>query len=116
MGSAPSAMIAKGERRPTLPPELLVQEALAAANAPVELVKHYFDRLDVNKDGNLDVNELGTVLKRLDPMAWTDEKVNALLSLVDRNHNGTIQLHEFADWLFSPECGQVQQQLLQVLE
>ncbi|CAE7913937.1 unnamed protein product [Symbiodinium sp. KB8] len=60
-----------------------------------------FRQLDRNGDGVIERKELGRVLEALDPISWTDERIDQLLIEADTNVDGKIQYGEFVRWLFT---------------
>jgi len=61
-----------------------------------------FHAFDHNNDGTVSEEELGTVMKQLDP-TWTDDAVAALVKSVDTSQDGRLQFGEFFDWMFCEE-------------
>mmetsp|Transcript_52710 Transcript_52710/g.171398 ORF Transcript_52710/g.171398 Transcript_52710/m.171398 type:complete len:825 (-) Transcript_52710:334-2808(-) len=60
-----------------------------------------FKTYDGDNSGALDREELKHVLQMLDPVLWTDAKVDKLMKTADRNCDGQIQFEEFLAWLFA---------------
>ncbi|CAE7649019.1 unnamed protein product [Symbiodinium pilosum] len=60
-----------------------------------------FRQLDRNGNGVIERKELGRVLEALDPISWTDERIDQLLIEADTNVDGKIQYGEFVRWLFT---------------
>lgn len=60
-----------------------------------------FDRCDMDNNGALSKDELINVLVRLDSKTWTRQKVEALLSEMDRDGNGHIDYGEFEKFISS---------------
>eukprot|EP00928_Gymnodinium_smaydae_P099096 TRINITY_DN9369_c0_g1_i1.p1 TRINITY_DN9369_c0_g1~~TRINITY_DN9369_c0_g1_i1.p1 ORF type:complete len:399 (-),score=90.43 TRINITY_DN9369_c0_g1_i1:137-1333(-) len=60
-----------------------------------------FRKFDHNKDGLIDRAELRRVLLTLDPIKWSDDKVDALFNVVDANHDRMIQFEELLRWSFA---------------
>lgn len=63
-------------------------------------VLRVFRRFDLNDDGVVSHLELSRILKRLDPVCWTDAKIQAFLATMDANGDGVVQYEEFLDWIF----------------
>ena len=57
-------------------------------------MKKAFDKVDINNDGVINVEELKTLLKGLGE-AFTDEAVNDMIKIADLNGDGKIQFNEF---------------------
>jgi hypothetical protein len=67
-------------------------------------VEDIFDRCDMDNNGTLSRDELINVLARLDSKTWTRQKVEALLSEMDRDGNGRIDFGEFEKFISSKTC------------
>mmetsp|Transcript_5374 Transcript_5374/g.16609 ORF Transcript_5374/g.16609 Transcript_5374/m.16609 type:complete len:945 (+) Transcript_5374:136-2970(+) len=67
-------------------------------------VKHeimdQFHKFDQNGDGVIDRKELSIVLKHLDAGVWTDDNIDRVLHVADKNGDGRIQFDEFLLWAF----------------
>ncbi len=76
--------------------------------AQLEELKAEFERFDVNNDGSIDMNEFGSVLRGLGPLAAmfraadtdgdgiiTDAEVAALFKVADTDNDGVITFDEF---------------------
>mmetsp|Transcript_21342 Transcript_21342/g.54414 ORF Transcript_21342/g.54414 Transcript_21342/m.54414 type:complete len:919 (+) Transcript_21342:109-2865(+) len=85
--------------------KLLAEEKAKADDRPK--VKHeimdQFQRFDQNGDGVIDRQELAQVLKFLDSGIWTDESINQVMIIADRNRDGQIQFDEFVQWIFGED-------------
>ena len=51
-------------------------------------------RFDVEREGKIEVSEMRFVLKNL-PVKVTDEEVEAMLTAVDENQKGEIDIQQF---------------------
>ena len=51
-------------------------------------------RFDVEREGKIDVSEMKFVLKSL-PVRLTDDEVEAMLTAVDENQKGEINIQQF---------------------
>jgi Ca2+-binding EF-hand superfamily protein len=60
-----------------------------------------FQKMDSNKDGIITHDELAKVLRALDPKAWTDKKVEALLKDMDKDGDGKINVDDFVTYIMS---------------
>ncbi|XP_047611369.1 calmodulin-like protein 5 [Phacochoerus africanus] len=60
----------------------------------VAMFKEAFDRIDKNKDGTINVQELGAVMRSLGRNLSEDE-LKALIAQVDKDGDGTISFEEF---------------------
>lgn len=76
-----------------------------------EKVVQAFGRFDTNNDGLVHMNEMKTVLFKLDPKAWTDETVSTLFQSLDLDQDGKISTKEFVDWIFQGSASGEQQML-----
>merc|ERR1711974_378319 len=50
--------------------------------------------------GLISRSELNLVLKVLDPVTWTDDKIDCLPNAADTNGNHELEFDEFSAWLF----------------
>ena len=66
-----------------------------------EAVVKAFKKFDTNGDGSISREELGTVLKSLQPDAWDQESVDQLLSQADTSGDGKLFIEEFVNWAFA---------------
>ena len=63
-------------------------------------------RFDVEREGKIEVSEMRFVLKNL-PVKVTDEEVEAMLTAVDENQKGEIDIQQFRVMLgfaWTPPC------------
>lgn len=58
-----------------------------------------FRRFDVDGDGVVTRQELASVMRKLDPQVWTNDRIDRLLATVDSNGDGRIQYDEFVHWV-----------------
>jgi len=70
------------------------------------IIKAQFRLFDENCDGMISLTELRNVIKDIalhhaDSASWTDEKIETLLHVVDKNGDAMIDYDEFANWFFS---------------
>jgi len=71
----------------------------------LDAIKKAFRRFDTDGSGTIILSELKALLQML-PVAgreggagWTDAEANQLLNMIDENHDGVIDYHEFTDWI-----------------
>jgi hypothetical protein len=76
-------------------------EALADAGR-MRRVRKQFEEADANGDGYIDPMELGFILKKLNPTAWSDSKIRQLFRAADQDNDDKIAYNEFIDWLNTP--------------
>lgn len=60
-----------------------------------------FQKIDQNNDGTITHDELAKVMRALDPKAWTDKKVEALLKDMDKDGDGKINVDDFVTYIMS---------------
>lgn len=58
-----------------------------------------FQQYDVNGDGKIQREELAAVFRELDPVHWTDQRIDSLMNLADQNGDGVLGYEEFLSWL-----------------
>lgn len=59
-----------------------------------ELILQFFDKIDTNKDGMLDYNELVTFLdSNMNGKKFDKETADKIMKLLDSDHNGKISLY-----------------------
>lgn len=58
-----------------------------------------FETADAKGKGLIGREEMAQVLMALDPKTWDDKTAHALMDVADRQHSGTIEYHEFVEWL-----------------
>jgi Ca2+-binding EF-hand superfamily protein len=61
-------------------------------NSRLEELFNLFDR---NKNGSLSPLEIKTVMEQISGHGFSDEKLQNLLSVVDKNHDGQVDIREF---------------------
>ncbi|CAK9008946.1 unnamed protein product [Durusdinium trenchii] len=62
-----------------------------------------FKKFDKDGDGSITRDELGNVLRTLDPEEWTEQELDRLLGRVDANGDGKLQVEEFLRWIFAED-------------
>jgi len=65
----------------------------------LDTVKALFSDLDKNGDGTLDLEELTSIFRVLDP-SMKDKEIAKLFKSVDKDHSGSVDCDEFLDYLF----------------
>lgn len=70
------------------------------AEAVQEKVVNAFGVFDTKNDGLVHINEMRTVLYKLDPKAWTEEAVSTLFQSVNVDQDGKISTKEFVSYIF----------------
>lgn len=65
----------------------------------VSKIKKLFKRYDDHKDGSIEPKCLIAILKMIHP-EMSSEEINALMKVVDQNHDGLIQYDELVDLIF----------------
>lgn len=106
-----SAMKRKSSQTPATGGQQGICTNIKGANDSILTV---FRRFDMNGDNCLELHELATVLKALDPGTWSDEKITRLFDDMDLDFNGRISADEFVRWATAPdatkdaECGAVE--------
>mmetsp|Transcript_115239 Transcript_115239/g.325638 ORF Transcript_115239/g.325638 Transcript_115239/m.325638 type:complete len:669 (-) Transcript_115239:97-2103(-) len=60
-----------------------------------------FQDFDQNGDGFISRDELASVFRALDPVHWSDDRIDQLMEEVDINEDGFIPYEEFVAWLTS---------------
>lgn len=66
-------------------------------------IKEIFEKFDVDGNGEIDLEELLSILQVLDSVLWTRANVLKLWSVVDADDDGVITYEEFTDWLTKPK-------------
>ena len=76
--------------------DLNVMNNPASENKPVFLVENaiIFQQWDVNGDGDVDMDELASMMDEFD-FQYDDVVLQAMMSILDRDGNGTFELQEF---------------------
>lgn len=74
-----------------------------ASLAPGLSIKEIFEKFDVDGNGEIDLEELLSILQVLDPVLWSRDNVLKLWSVVDADDDGVITYEEFTDWLTKPK-------------
>mmetsp|Transcript_68312 Transcript_68312/g.189022 ORF Transcript_68312/g.189022 Transcript_68312/m.189022 type:complete len:87 (+) Transcript_68312:182-442(+) len=59
-----------------------------------------FAQLDLNNDKTIDRRELASVLQSLDARYWTETRVQALFSAMDRTQDQRVSYDDFVNWVF----------------
>lgn len=72
--------------------------ANAAGAAGADAVQQAFARSDENKDGFLQLNELGNIMGSL---GMDKKDAGKLMKAVDKNGDGKVAVEEFVQWIFS---------------
>lgn len=54
-----------------------------------------FSLFDRNKNGSLSPLEIKTVMEQTSGHGFSDEKLQNLMGIVDKNHDGQVDIHEF---------------------
>merc|ERR1712008_19059 len=63
-----------------------------------EVILDTFEQFDMDGDGTLDIAGLKDLLSTLDAAVWTDERLEELLQVVDKNADQRICFGEFISW------------------
>jgi Ca2+-binding EF-hand superfamily protein len=58
-------------------------------------LEELFNLFDRNKNGSLSPLEIKTVMEQVSGHGFTDENLQHLLSVVDKNHDGLVDIREF---------------------
>ena len=58
-------------------------------------LQELFQIFDRNKNGTLSPLEIKTVMEQVSGHGFSDEKLHNLISVVDKNHDGQVDIHEF---------------------
>lgn len=82
-------------------------EELSPPNPETEHMLKIFRQFDANGDGKICRQELGALLKILDPNTFTESAIDILLNEADWDRDGKLNVEEFVSWLSS--CGTAQQ-------
>ncbi|CAE8585143.1 unnamed protein product, partial [Polarella glacialis] len=75
---------------------------LSGSKTKTDELKFRFNKLDLNKDGKLQLSELSDLL-RSGKGDMSDEEIAALFQEVDKDNNGIISFDEFVDYIYSLE-------------
>eukprot|EP00927_Polykrikos_kofoidii_P024855 TRINITY_DN22485_c0_g2_i1.p1 TRINITY_DN22485_c0_g2~~TRINITY_DN22485_c0_g2_i1.p1 ORF type:complete len:702 (+),score=133.79 TRINITY_DN22485_c0_g2_i1:75-2108(+) len=65
-----------------------------------------FRRFDDNGDGVISREELARVFQAVDPVHWSDARIERLMEEADTNGDGLIKYEEFCAWLITSSEGQ----------
>ena len=57
-----------------------------------------FNRFDADGSGSISREELGQVLKSLDPEGWDKDSIDQVLADADASGDGSLQIKEFIRW------------------
>lgn len=60
-----------------------------------------FNRFDADGSGSISREELGQVLKALDPESWDKDSIDQVLADADASGDGSLQIKEFIRWAFA---------------
>eukprot|EP00927_Polykrikos_kofoidii_P012193 TRINITY_DN15245_c0_g7_i1.p1 TRINITY_DN15245_c0_g7~~TRINITY_DN15245_c0_g7_i1.p1 ORF type:complete len:120 (+),score=26.49 TRINITY_DN15245_c0_g7_i1:81-440(+) len=71
----------------------------ASRDAQQQVVE-VFRLFDQNGDGGIDRDEMANVLQLLDPVVWTDQRIEQMFEAADCNMDGRLQCEEFLAWAF----------------
>ena len=74
-----------------------VENLLKADKTTKQKMENVFRALDVNREGEIDRTSLGVAFKDLG-LGLNDDEVDAIMSDIDINSDGSIELEEFEDW------------------
>ena len=58
-------------------------------------LEELFNLFDRNRNGTLSPVEIKTVMEQVSGHGFSDEKLQHLLSVVDKNHDGQVDIREF---------------------
>mmetsp|Transcript_1847 Transcript_1847/g.5864 ORF Transcript_1847/g.5864 Transcript_1847/m.5864 type:complete len:500 (-) Transcript_1847:84-1583(-) len=59
-----------------------------------------FRAFDLNRDGFIDRQELGTLLRKVDPGTWSADRLDRIFAAVRTDRLGRISYEEFVSWAF----------------
>jgi len=69
---------------------------------PAGMLKEQFRKWDKDNSGRISKEELGQLLRTLNP-SWNAEQLDNLFKLVDKNGNNQIEYDEFASFIFNQD-------------
>lgn len=72
-------------------------EGTPAGIQKMEEVEKVFNRYDANGDGKISASELGKVVRALSSDV-SDEALQSMMQEMDTDHDGVVDLHEFASF------------------
>mmetsp|Transcript_39259 Transcript_39259/g.108177 ORF Transcript_39259/g.108177 Transcript_39259/m.108177 type:complete len:437 (+) Transcript_39259:77-1387(+) len=64
-----------------------------------------FQQLDRDGNGLLDPEELGLILRKLDPGVFGEDAVREIFAAADANRDGKVDVGEFLSWVFQDAVG-----------
>mmetsp|Transcript_2618 Transcript_2618/g.4803 ORF Transcript_2618/g.4803 Transcript_2618/m.4803 type:complete len:639 (-) Transcript_2618:83-1999(-) len=74
-----------------------------AEEPDIEKVRAVFEKFDKDKNGTIEKQELADVIKKCDPDAWPDDKIQRVFAAMDKDSDMHISLDEFFAWVFKPD-------------
>lgn len=85
-----------------LPPPLgpNIPQEPAADSEGMKQLEDFFRRHDVITDGAIGTADLSNLLARLNPQAWSEDKIRRVKEALDAQGSGKVDLKEFLDWAF----------------
>ncbi|CAE8595933.1 unnamed protein product [Polarella glacialis] len=66
-----------------------------------DFIEAWFKSWDLDGSGKIDQHEFKIILNNLS-LAWDEEEFMAMMESIDSNHDGEVDLKEFADWVTDP--------------
>ncbi|CAE8589897.1 unnamed protein product [Polarella glacialis] len=66
-----------------------------------DFIEAWFKSWDLDGSGKIDQHEFKRILNNLS-LAWDEEEFMAMMESIDSNHDGEVDLKEFADWVTDP--------------
>ncbi|CAE8705437.1 unnamed protein product [Polarella glacialis] len=66
-----------------------------------DFIEAWFKSWDLDGSGKIDQDEFKIILNNLS-LAWDEEEFMAMMESIDSNHDGEVDLKEFADWVTDP--------------
>eukprot|EP00434_Breviolum_minutum_P028224 symbB.v1.2.024968.t2/scaffold2399.1/size80101/4 len=71
--------------------------------AALHLCRGAFKLFDKDGNGTISRDELGEVMKKLEPETWTKRSLDQLMLQADRSGDGSLNLGEFMKWMFAED-------------